>query len=147
MGVAGSGKTSMKDLLLNNPPKNPEERSSTLVRDRVVHIQRVTKSLFQIQGDEHDWKEITNEEMIDLLAHAIRSLPRDFQMNFEKKIRTISRQPTNSSIATTSAVTDYSRAVDIADHPHIASVELQTEQSTTQSFPVERVQLERPYWR
>ena len=133
MGVAGSGKTSMKDLLLNKQPKIPEDRSSTLVRDRVVHVRPITKSLYQIQGNMPGWKEISSEETIELLARAIQSLP---QMNLEAKIRTISRQPTESSIATTSTSTDHSRAFENADRPYIAPVDPQTEQSTIQSIPV-----------
>ena len=47
MGVAGSGKTSVKDLLLDNPPK--EKRTSTPCRDRILHVRPVTTVSFKAQ--------------------------------------------------------------------------------------------------
>ena len=72
MGVAGSGKSSVKDLLLDNPPK--VERSSTSCRDRVLHVRPVTNHLFQSTGEK--WEEVSQQEMVSLLALAVQHLPR-----------------------------------------------------------------------
>ena len=71
MGVAGSGKTSLKDLLLGNPPK--EERTSTPLMDRIVHVRPVTNSL--IKSSEKIWKELNQSDMVHLLAQAVKHLP------------------------------------------------------------------------
>ena len=71
MGVAGSGKSSIKDLLLNNPPK--KERNSTPIRDRILHVRPVTNCL--VQSTDKKWEEVSRQDMIDLLALAIQYLP------------------------------------------------------------------------
>ena len=72
MGVAGSGKTSVKDLLLGKPPK--EERHSTPVRDRILHVRPVTNRL--IQSTEKKWEEVSHQDMVHLLAQAVKHLPK-----------------------------------------------------------------------
>ena len=72
MGVAGSGKTSVKDLLLDKPPK--EERHSTPVRDRTLHVRPVTHRL--IQSTEKKWEEVSHQDVVHLLAQAVKHLPR-----------------------------------------------------------------------
>ena len=71
MGVAGSGKSSVKDLLLDNPPK--EERQSTPCRDRIHHVRPFTNRLIQSTGNK--WEEVTQPDMVHLLAHAAKHLP------------------------------------------------------------------------
>ena len=71
MGVAGSGKTSVKGLLLDNPLK--EERNSTPIRDRILHVRPVTNCL--VQSTDKKWEEVSRQDMIDLLALAIQYLP------------------------------------------------------------------------
>ena len=71
MGVAGSGKTSIKELLLGNPPK--KERNSTPIRDKILHVRPVTNCL--VQSTDKKWEEVSRQDMIDLLALAIQYLP------------------------------------------------------------------------
>ena len=71
MGVAGSGKTSVKDLLLENSPR--KERNSTSVRDRILHVRPVTSQTFLSTGNK--WEEMSQDDMIKLLALAIQRLP------------------------------------------------------------------------
>ena len=75
MGVAGSGKTSVKDLLLDNLPRN--ERNSTPVRDRILHVRKVTSQTFQSIGNK--WEEVSQDDMVDLLALAIQRLPQNLR--------------------------------------------------------------------
>ena len=72
MGVAGSGKTSVKDLLLDNLPR--KERNSTPVKDRILHVRPVTSQTVQSIGN-NKWKEVSQDDMVDLLAVAIQRLP------------------------------------------------------------------------
>ena len=73
MGVAGSGKTSVKDILLDNIPR--KERNSTPVRDRILHVRPVTSQTFQSIGNK--WEEVSQDDMVVLLALAIQRLPQN----------------------------------------------------------------------
>ena len=70
MGVAGSGKTSVKDLLLDNPPKG--ERSSTPSEDQTLNVQPVTSHLIQTTG--HKWQELSQQDKLHQVAQTIKSL-------------------------------------------------------------------------
>ncbi|XP_064401318.1 uncharacterized protein LOC135347310 isoform X2 [Halichondria panicea] len=67
MGPAGSGKTSVKDLVLNNEVK--EERNSTGPLDRTIQVRSVSSHHVVCKGKE--WKEITPQDMKRLLSEAI----------------------------------------------------------------------------
>ena len=67
MGVAGSGKTSGKDLLLDKPPK--EERHITPVRDRILHVRPVTHRL--IQSTEKKWEEVSHQDMVRAVLYLV----------------------------------------------------------------------------
>ena len=98
MGVAGSGKTSVKDLLLNNPPK--EERHSTPVRDRILHVRPVTKSLVQSTGNK--WEELTHQDMVHLLAQIIlRSSTDKLPSDLQSKLKQMSLSAVSSDKALT----------------------------------------------
>ena len=75
-GVAGSGKTSVIDLLMGKPPKLESDRHSTPCMERPVRVRPVTNVRFQNIGNE--WKVIDRQKQIDQLAYAIRLLPRGF---------------------------------------------------------------------
>ena len=127
MGVAGSGKTSTKDLLLNHQPK--KERNSTPIRGPVIHVRPVTKSLYHTQGN--DWREITQTALIDLLARAMLLLPQSSRMSIET---TINEGPFQVS---SSKNKDYQASANAGDVHTNGSKELQMERTktTTMSLP------------
>ncbi len=61
MGAAGSGKSATKDLLLGNPPSE--------VRDSTICIRPVTN--LQIKSSDNKWKEVSKQDLINMLAQAI----------------------------------------------------------------------------
>ena len=97
MGVAGSGKTSVKELLLDNPIS--ELRNSTPCRDRILHVRPITNHLFR--STSKSWKEIGHQDMIDLLAKAVRYLPRSsldkLSNNLQSKLKQIPSSTASSS--------------------------------------------------
>ena len=123
MGVAGSGKSSVKDLLLDNPPK--EERHSTPCRDRILHVRPVTNRLIQSTGNK--WEEVTQHDLVHLLAHAAKHLPKssldklpsEIQIGLKRmSIRTAS---TDSTVGTPSSSASASQvhmkqATTVIDH-------------------------------
>ena len=100
MGVAGSGKTSVKDLLLNNPPK--EKRTSTPCRDRILHVRPVTNRLIQSTGKK--WEEVSHQDMVHLLAQAIKHLARSSEYKLpsvlQSRLKQMSVSPASSDSAT-----------------------------------------------
>ena len=72
-GVAGSGKTSLKLLLTDQPP--PKQRNSTPCMERPVRvdIQSVSSSKFKSTG--RAWVEISQEKLLSLLAQMIARHP------------------------------------------------------------------------
>ena len=123
MGVAGSGKSSVKDLLLDNAPK--EERYSTPVRDRILHVRPVANRLIQITGNK--WEELTQQDMVHLLAHAAKRIPKSSVDKLPSEIQIgLKRMPistastdktvgTSSSSASTSQV-HMRQATTVIDH-------------------------------
>ncbi|XP_064401321.1 uncharacterized protein LOC135347312 isoform X2 [Halichondria panicea] len=67
MGPAGSGKTSVKDLVLNNEVK--EKRNSTGPLDRTIQVRSVASHNFMRKGKE--WNEMTTQDLKSLLSRAI----------------------------------------------------------------------------
>ena len=67
MGPAGSGKTSIKDLVLSNEVK--EERNSTGPLDRTIQVRSVASHNFMRRGKE--WNEMTPHDLKSLLSRAI----------------------------------------------------------------------------
>ncbi len=67
MGPAGSGKTSVKDLVLNNEVK--EKRNSTPPLDRTIRVRSVASHHFMCKGKE--WNEMTTQDLKSLLSRAI----------------------------------------------------------------------------
>ena len=105
MGVAGSGKTSVKDLLLDKPPK--EERHSTPVRDRILHVRPVTNRLIQSIGKK--WEEVSHQDMVHLLAQAVRHLPRisldKLSSDLQSRLKQMSLSPAASGSAASGNLT------------------------------------------
>ena len=97
MGIAGSGKTSVKDLLLNNPPK--EKRTSTPCRDRILHVRPVTNQL--VQSTDKKWEEVNQQDMIHLLAHAIKHIPRSSVDKLPSELQSRLKQISVSTVSTT----------------------------------------------
>ena len=100
MGVAGSGKTSVKDLFLDNPPK--EKRTSTPCRDRILHVRPVTNRLIQSTGKK--WEEVSHQDMVHLLAQAIKHLARSSEYKLpsvlQSRLKQMSVSPASSDSAT-----------------------------------------------
>ena len=73
-GVAGSGKTSLKLLLTDQPP--PQQRSSTPCMEKPVrvNIRPVSSSKFKSTG--RGWTEISQEKLLSLLAQIIAKHPK-----------------------------------------------------------------------
>ena len=67
MGPAGSGKTSVKDLVLNNEVK--KERNSTAPLDRTIQVRSVASHNVMRNGQE--WNEMTPQDLKNLLSQAI----------------------------------------------------------------------------
>ncbi|XP_064401306.1 uncharacterized protein LOC135347306 isoform X3 [Halichondria panicea] len=67
MGPAGSGKTSVKDLVLNNEVK--EKQNSTGPLDRTIQVRSVASHHFMCKGKE--WNEMTTQDLKSLLSRAI----------------------------------------------------------------------------
>ena len=67
MGPAGSGKTSVKDLVLNNKVK--EKRDSTGPLDRTIRVRSVARYLVECKGQK--WNEMTPQDLKNLLSQAI----------------------------------------------------------------------------
>ena len=84
-GVAGSGKTSTIDLLMGKPPKLESDRNSTPCMETPVRVRPVTNVRFQNIGNE--WKEVDRQKQIDLLANAIKHLPRGVQKRLPKDLQ------------------------------------------------------------
>ena len=98
MGIAGSGKTSVKDLLLNNPPK--EKRTSTPCRDRILHVRPVTNQL--VQSTDKKWEEVNQQDMVHLLAHAIKHIPRSSVDKLPSELQSRLKQISVSTVSSTS---------------------------------------------
>ena len=100
MGVAGSGKTSVKDLLLDNPPK--EKRTSTPCRDRILHVRPVTNRLVQSTGKK--WEEVSHQDMVHLLAQAVKHLAKSSEYKLpsvlQSRLKQMSVSPASSDSAT-----------------------------------------------
>ena len=67
MGPAGSGKTSVKDLVLNNEVK--KERNSTPPLDRTIQVRSIASHHFMRKSKE--WNEMTPQDLKSLLSQAI----------------------------------------------------------------------------
>ena len=104
MGVAGSGKTSIKDLLLDNPPK--EKRTSTPCRDRILHVRPVTNHLIQSTGIK--WNEVSHQDMVHLLAQAVKHLPRRPEGTLQSILRYILKRISISTASSDSATSSTS---------------------------------------
>ena len=101
MGVAGSGKTSVKDLLLDKPLKEETLRHSTPVRDRILHVRPVTNRLIQSTGKK--WEEVSHQDMVHLLAQAVKHLPRialdKLSSDLQSRLKQMSLSPAASGSA------------------------------------------------
>ena len=108
MGVAGSGKSSVKDLLLDNPPK--EKRNSTLCRNRTLHVRPVTNHFFQ--STVQKWEEVSQKDLVNVLGQAIRCLPRnaieELSSNLQSRLKP---SITDSSDSTTSLLSPSYQAI------------------------------------
>ena len=123
MGVAGSGKTSIKDLLLDNPPK--EKRTSTPCRDRILHVRPVTNHLIQSTGNK--WNEVSRQDMVHLLAQAVKHLPRRSEGMLQSVLRYILKRisiTTASSDSATSSTSSPASLVAPVDQAINAIVDL-----------------------
>ena len=98
MGIAGSGKTSVKDLLLNNPPK--EKRTSTPCRDRILHVRPVTNQL--VLSTDKKWEEVNQQDMVHLLAHAIKHIPRSSVDKLPSELQSRLKQDSVNTVSSTS---------------------------------------------
>ena len=98
MGIAGSGKTSVKDLLLDNPPK--EKRTSTPCRDRILHVRPVTNQF--VQSTNKKWEEVNQQDMVHLLAHAIKHIPRSSVDKLPSELQSRLKQISVGTVSSTS---------------------------------------------
>ena len=117
MGVAGSGKTSIKDLLLDNPSQ--EKRTSTPCRDRILHVRPVTSRRIQSTGKK--WEEVSHQDMVRLLAQAIKHLAKSSEHNLLSILQSRLKQmsvsaassdgATSGTLSPTSLVTPVDQAI------------------------------------
>ena len=138
MGVAGSGKSSVKDLLLNNPPK--EERNSTPCRDRILHVRPVTNQLVSSTGNK--WEEVSQQDMVLLLAEAIEHLPRSsiakLTSDLQSRLKQISTDrvlpgsvaPTLSTLTSQPSISPVQRAISTVTDQVIEAMASKTQAST-----------------
>ena len=73
-GVAGSGKTSLKLLLTNQPPPSVRQSTGCLEKPVRVIIRPVTSSKYKTTG--RGWVEISQEKLLSLLAQIISEHPK-----------------------------------------------------------------------
>ena len=99
MGVAGSGKTSVKDLLLDNPPQ--KRRTSTPCRDRTLLVRPVTNRLIQSTGKK--WEEVSHQDMVRLLAQAVKHLPKSSEYKLPSVLQSRLKQMSVSAASSDSA--------------------------------------------
>ena len=71
LGLPGVGKTHLKLLLLEKPP--PHLRSSTNIAESPIRIEIRTISGTRVKTVEGKWKEVDDEEMLDVVANMIIS--------------------------------------------------------------------------
>ena len=96
MGAAGSGKSATKDLLLGNPPS--KVRNSTPCRDRIAHVRPVTNLHFQ--SSESKWEEVSEHDLIKMLAKAIQHLPQSSRDKLPSYLQTRLKELASTSEAT-----------------------------------------------
>ena len=73
-GVAGSGKTSLKLLLTDQPPPSVQQSTGCLEKPVRVNIRPVTSSKYKTTG--RGWVEISQEKLLSLLAQIIAEHPK-----------------------------------------------------------------------
>ncbi len=95
MGAAGSGKSATKDLLLGIP--HSEVRNSTPCVRPVTNL--------QIKSSDNKWKEVSEQDLIKMLAKAIQDLPQDSRDKLPSDLQTRISYAEDSSNATSATPT------------------------------------------
>ena len=114
-GTAGSGKTSTIDLLMGKPPKPESDRHSTPGMERPIRVRPVTNVRFQNIGNE--WKEVDRQKQIDLLANAIKHLPRGVQKSLPDSLHKRLQLKSDGNGPSASESTDPSENEGVASFP------------------------------
>ena len=73
-GVAGSGKTSLKLLLTDQPPPSVQQSTGCMEKPVRVNIRPVTSTKYKTTG--RGWVEISQEKLLSLLAQIIAKHPK-----------------------------------------------------------------------
>ena len=111
MGAAGSGKSATKDLLLGNPPS--KVRNSTPCRDRIAHVRPVTNLHFK--GSDNKWEEVSEHDLINMLAKAIQHLPQGSRdklpSDLQTRLKELSTEASISAATEANAIPPYQESV------------------------------------
>ncbi len=111
MGAAGSGKSATKDLLLGNPAS--EVRNSTPCRDRIAHVRPVTNLHFK--GSDNKWEEVSEHDLINMLAKAIQHLPQGSRdklpSDLQTRLKELSTEASISAATEANAIPPYQESV------------------------------------
>ena len=111
MGAAGSGKSATKDLLLGNPAS--QVRNSTPCRDRIAHVRPVTNLHFK--GSDNKWEEVSEHDLINMLAKAIQHLPQGSRdklpSDLQTRLKELSTEASISAATEANAIPPYRESV------------------------------------
>lgn len=84
LGQPGVGKTHVKYLLLDKRP--PHLRSSTICAETPVRVEIRTVSGSRVQNIRGNWKEISDEEMLDIVARMILTVEPELSQKSDEGI-------------------------------------------------------------
>ena len=105
MGPAGSGKTSVKDLVLNKEAKTKTERNSTPPLDKTIEVRSVENHHMHATCKGQEWKEITPQDLKKCLSLVI-SQSKPSLHNVDKKSTSAALLQTIVTKAAVKAVVD-----------------------------------------
>ena len=99
VGIAGSGKSSFKRLVLDLPPE--EERVSTMLAEATIRNISISRATIDVGGSEVvKWEVVSSEELLEMVADAV------------KEVGSLQAQPSTSSKAISEEVANNSKSGD-----------------------------------